>query len=123
MVNGMGRDRGPAQALEQSVLADATSDDHRTAAFVRYTFVQDVLGACGSLAAAVPTVVQHQFGLALVDAYRASLSGAALLSLVSVLLYARLPAAVGRAAAASPPARSEEHTSELQSLAYLVCRL
>jgi len=105
MVNGMGRDRGPAQALEQSVLADATSDDHRTAAFVRYTFVQDVLGACGSLAAAVPTVVQHQFGLALVDAYRASLSGAALLSLVSVLLYARLPAAVGRAAAASPPAR------------------
>src|SRR3989441_7834138 len=104
MVNGMGRDRGPAQALEQSVLADATSDDHRTAAFVRYTFVQDVLGACGSLAAAVPTVVQHQFGLALVDAYRASLSGAALLSLVSVLLYARLPAAVGRAAAASPPA-------------------
>src|SRR2546428_9795922 len=105
MVNGMGRDRGPAQALEQSVLADATSDDHRTAAFVRYTFVQDVLGACGSLAAAVPTVVQHQFGLALVDAYRASLSGAALLSLVSVLLYARLPAAVGRAATASPPAR------------------
>src|SRR5712672_3943470 len=30
----------------------------------------------------------------------------------------------GRAASAPPPAgRSEEHTSELQSLAYLVCRL
>src|SRR5687767_15391881 len=27
------------------------------------------------------------------------------------------------AVAASPPDRSEEHTSELQSLAYLVCRL
>ena len=105
MVNGMGRDRGPAQALEQSVLADATSDEHRTAAFVRYTFVQDVLGACGSLAAAVPTVIEHQFGLALVDAYRATLGAAALLSLVSVLLYTRLPAALARAPAASHPGR------------------
>src|SRR6185437_16553168 len=34
----------------------------------------------------------------------------------------RLPGAGGGAAVA-PPARSEEHTSELQSLAYLVCRL
>src|SRR3989475_5912406 len=56
MVNGMGRDRGPAQALEQSVLADAMSDAHRTTAFVRYRLGQCMLGACGSLAAAVPTV-------------------------------------------------------------------
>jgi len=105
MVNGMGRDRGPAQALEQSVLADATSDAHRTTAFVRYSFVQDMLGACGSLAAAVPTVVEHRFGLALVDAYRATLGGAALLSLVAVLLYARLPAAGAPAAATSHPGR------------------
>src|SRR5687767_15733841 len=34
------------------------------------------------------------------------------------------PAAVGRnAKSVSPVRRSEEHTSELQSLAYLVCRL
>jgi len=105
MVNGMGRDRGPAQALEQSVLADAANDAHRTAAFVRYTFVQDVFGACGSLAAAVPTLVEHQFGLALADAYRVTLSGAALLSLVSGLLYARLPAAVARTPAAAPSGR------------------
>src|SRR5687767_16000737 len=33
------------------------------------------------------------------------------------------PRAPRRRRAATPPARSEEHTSELQSLAYLVCRL
>src|SRR3989441_3141530 len=43
-------------------------------------------------------------------------------------LFGTYPGAEGLAAyrgkqAASPSARSEEHTSELQSLAYLVCRL
>src|SRR3712207_7614119 len=33
------------------------------------------------------------------------------------------PAALGRRAASAPPPRSEEHTSELQSRQYLVCRL
>src|SRR5229473_3293670 len=33
------------------------------------------------------------------------------------------PSAVTRCSAQPAPARSEEHTSELQSLAYLVCRL
>jgi MFS family permease len=105
MVNGMGRDRGPAQALEQSLLADVLDDARRTGAFTRYTFVQDVVGACGSLAAALPTVLEHRLGLALTDAYRVTLTGAALVSLVPVLLYVRLPAAVGRASAASHPRR------------------
>src|SRR5438132_353299 len=68
-------------------------------------FTGVALGACGSFAAAVPTVIEHQFGLALVDAYRATLGAAALLSLVSVLLYTRLPAALARAPAASHPGR------------------
>src|SRR2546427_11022285 len=101
----MGRDRGPAQALEQSVLADAMSVAHRTTAFVRVGFVQTMLGAYGSPAAAVPTVVEHRFGHALVDAFRATLGGAALPSLVAVLLYARLPAAGAPAAAAPHPGR------------------
>src|SRR5687767_15567211 len=36
---------------------------------------------------------------------------------------ARAPRARGGAARCAPASRSEEHTSELQSLAYLVCRL
>src|SRR5205823_8000166 len=35
----------------------------------------------------------------------------------------RPAAAPGSRSGSPPPARSEEHTSELQSLAYLVCRL
>ena len=51
MVNGVGRDRGPAQALEQSILADRTGAAHRTTVFTRYALVQDVSGAAGAFAA------------------------------------------------------------------------
>src|SRR2546425_3687443 len=51
-------------------------------------------------------------------------------SVIGTLLTARtpevtwvLPAELRRAAHRAPGIRSEEHTSELQSLAYLVCRL
>ena len=83
MVNGMGRDRGPAQTIDQSLLAGL-------AAFTRYTFVQDVLGALGSLAAAIPAVLAIRFGLAAAPAYRWTFCGAALLSLVPIGLYARV---------------------------------
>src|SRR2546425_1235794 len=68
MVNGMGRDRGPAQTIDQSLLAGL-------AAFTRYTFVQDVLGALGSLAAAIPAVLATRVGLAAVPAYRRAFCG------------------------------------------------
>src|SRR2546425_3650065 len=42
---------------------------------------------------------------------------------VAVLRDLRAAHAAARRHAAARPARSEEHTSELQSLAYLVCRL
>src|SRR5205823_12439530 len=45
-------------------------------------------------------------------------------TLPSFLRRLQLPVPLGTGSpAAAPPARSEEHTSELQSLAYLVCRL
>lgn len=91
MVNGMGRDRGPAQTLEQSLLADAAGDSEHTAVFVRYTFLQDVVGACGSLAAALPALVARLGTVPPVPAYRATLGGAAVVSLAAIWLYARLP--------------------------------
>jgi MFS family permease len=99
MVNGMGRDRGPAQAMDQSLLADAVESGSHTAAFTRYTFVQDVLGGLGSLGAGVPAVLHAHFGVAGVAAYRWSFLGAAVLSLAPLALYARL---YDSAAAASP---------------------
>src|SRR2546427_2098220 len=102
MVNGMGRDRGPAQTIDQSFLAGLVAARGRTAAFTRYTFVQDVSGALGSLAAAVPAVLATRVGLAAVPAYRWTFFGAALLSLVPIALYARVtePAAAAARTAA-----------------------
>ena len=50
MLNGMGRDRGAAQALDQALLADAVPDAGRTALFTRYTLIQDLAATAGSLA-------------------------------------------------------------------------
>jgi MFS family permease len=91
MVNGMGRDRGPAQTLEQSLLADGVTDGRRTRAFTRYTLGQDIAGACGALAAALPAVIGGARGLAPLTATRWTLVGAAVALLGSVPLYLLLP--------------------------------
>ncbi len=51
MVNGMGRDRGPAQAIDQAIIAQSVPAAHRTAAFSKYTFLQDIGTGIGSLIA------------------------------------------------------------------------
>lgn len=87
MVNGMGRDRGAAQTLDQSILADSVPAANRTNAFTRYTLVQDVAGAIGSLAAGLPAVLGRS-GVSLLPAYRWTLAAAAVLSVVPLVLYA-----------------------------------
>jgi MFS family permease len=91
MVNGMGRDRGPAQTLEQSLLADGVTDRGRTRAFTRYTLGQDVAGACGALAAALPALLGNALGLSSLAATRWTLVAAAAALLGSVPLYRTLP--------------------------------
>ena len=54
MINGMGRDRGPLQAIDQSVIAQASEPNSRTSLFARYTFVTDIGAAVGALIAALP---------------------------------------------------------------------
>jgi len=54
LINGMGRDRGPAQTLEQSLLTRRIGPAERTGAMARYTAAQDVSGGLGSLAAGLP---------------------------------------------------------------------
>src|SRR4029078_5984763 len=50
MVNGMGRDRGPASVLEESLLPATAPAAQRTRAFAWYTALQDAGSALGSLA-------------------------------------------------------------------------
>ena len=105
MVNGVGRDRGPAQALEQSVLADQTEAALRTAAFTRYALIQDIGGALGSLAVGLPVVLRSAWGITPDAGYRWTLAGAAALMLLSAPLYVRVSGNVGA------PARATERAS------------
>ena len=61
MLNGMGRDRGPASALEQAVLPATTSDERRTWTMAAYNAAVDGGHAVGALGAALPTVFVRLF--------------------------------------------------------------
>jgi MFS family permease len=102
MVNGVGRDRSPAQVLEQSVLADAVPAAGRTGAFTRYTFIQDVCAALGSLAIGAPALLFAHWGVSLALGYRAMFLLAAAVAAVPIALYARLPHALRSPGAGLP---------------------
>jgi MFS family permease len=63
MLNGMGRDRGPAGTLEQAILPDTTDAGHRTWALAWYNLVLDCGHAFGGLAAALPASHRLMFAL------------------------------------------------------------
>src|SRR5512143_31087 len=57
LVNGMGRDRGPAQVIEQSLLSDHLPSLDGARVMTRYTATQDVCASLGSLAASIPDLL------------------------------------------------------------------
>ena len=90
MVNGMGRDRGAALVVEQSVLPATVADGQRTLAFAQYNMLQDVGHAMGSLLAAAPALLQRFTALDSVAALRGSILIYAALSLLPLVAYLRL---------------------------------
>jgi hypothetical protein len=63
MLNGMGRDRGPAAALEQAMLPETTDAGHRTWILAYYNITLDVGHAVGALGGAVPTLLAAATGM------------------------------------------------------------
>jgi MFS family permease len=63
MLNGMGRDRGGASALDQAILPETVSIHRRTWALAWYNIVLDSGHALGALAAVIPTILQHATSL------------------------------------------------------------
>lgn len=63
MLNGMGRDRGPAGTLEQAILPETTDVAHRTWALAWYNLTLDCGHALGGLAAAIPATHRLMFGV------------------------------------------------------------
>ncbi|HEX8795810.1 MAG TPA: MFS transporter [Polyangiaceae bacterium] len=109
MLNGMGRDRGAALALEQAILPATTTEGGRTQAFAWYNALQDTGHALGALAAGLPALLEHStWNLSPGTSHRLGLAFYGCLALVCVALYARLsPSLAGttRAAPLSPQSR------------------
>lgn len=90
MLNGMGRDRGAASALEQAILPATVPDDQRTWALAWYNLVLDGGHALGALSAALPTILAQ---VAVADpelAHRLTFGMCAGATLLCIALYAAL---------------------------------
>jgi MFS family permease len=94
MLNGMGRDRGPASAIEQALLPSTTADAERTWTMAWYNAAVDTGHAVGALGAALPTVIAATFhvGVATGHSWTFFLCGMALVA--AAVPYARLSRAV-----------------------------
>jgi MFS family permease len=87
MVNGLGRDRGPAYALDQALLPATTTDDKRTWTLAWYSLVLDAGLALGSLLGALPFVLRQRWGWETLASYSAAWWGYTGLAALALLLY------------------------------------
>jgi MFS family permease len=99
MLNGMGRDRGAAQILEQAALPATTTEQDRTRVIAWYTMLQDLGHALGSLLAGIaPWVARSESSDP--APHRMMLLGCAAMGIAAAALYAGL----GRATEVQAPA-------------------
>jgi hypothetical protein len=94
MLNGMGRDRGAALALEQAVLPATATDAERTRVLAWYNVLLDAGHALGSLLAGLPVLLRSAAHLSNPDSLRAVLVLYAAMMFASALLYLGLSPAV-----------------------------
>ena len=107
MLNGMGRDRGAASALEQAILPETVPDDRRTWTLAWYNLVLDGGHAFGALAAALPTILTRGTAVGSQAAHQLTFgicAGAILLCIVPYLaLTSRIEVGAGSTSHARPP--------------------
>jgi MFS family permease len=115
MLNGMGRDRGAASALEQAILPATVSDERRTWALAWYNLVLDGGHAIGALAAAVPTIITRVTTVADPElAHRITFGMCVGATLLCIALYAALTPAIEVASRSSvAPAPVDAHSKRV----------
>ncbi len=86
MLNGLGRDRGPAYALEQAMLPQTTTPQRRTLVIAWYSLALDIALAVGSLAAGLPVWLQRH-GWSPASSYRTAWFACAAMFLLCGALY------------------------------------
>ncbi len=112
MLNGMGRDRGPAGALEQAILPETADAGQRTWVLAWYNLVLDAGHALGGLAGIIPTLLVSHAGLSLPGAHRWTFAMCAGCAAISGVPYALLSdrVEVATAALTTPPAPAADDT-------------
>jgi predicted MFS family arabinose efflux permease len=101
MVNGMGRDRGAAHALEQSILPQTAAPERRTAVFAAYAIVMDAGHLLGAGLSAAPYLLRG-LGVERGASYRAVFVAVAVLGVAGAAVSARLSRDVEREGPAPP---------------------
>jgi MFS family permease len=76
--------------LEQSLLAQSVSDQHRTALFVRYSLAGSLMGAAGTLLAALPDLVVGWSGATFLQVIQGMFLLYAVIGLASAMIYRRV---------------------------------
>jgi predicted MFS family arabinose efflux permease len=112
MLNGMGRDRGGAVALEQAMVPETVPAARRTWALAWYNLLLDTGGALGGLAGSLPYLLRQRFALEVLESYRWTFGFYTVLMLAGAALYLGLtkqvevhPEASGPAPPISPAAK------------------
>jgi predicted MFS family arabinose efflux permease len=123
MLNGMGRDRGPASALEQAVLPSTTSDTDRTWTMAWYNAAVDVGHAVGAAAAILPTLLVAAFATSDVNAHAATFVACGVVSLVSVVPYAFMASGVDQTVPSTSHPRSSPVDGNTRRVVYKLTAL
>jgi MFS family permease len=119
MANGMGRDRGAALVVEQAILPATTTDANRTMTFAKYSVLQDVGHALGSLLAALPVILETSLGATTESAQRASIWAYAVLCAAPLIAYSRLSATVEAGRVMGPVSLSPQSRRTLTKISGL----
>ncbi len=90
MVNGMGKDRGAAQILEQAVLPGMAPAAERTQVIARYTMLLDLGHAVGALLAGAPAWLARATSLTGAAPHRVTFLACAACGLVAIAIYGAL---------------------------------
>ncbi len=102
MVNGMGRERGAALVLEQSIAPTLAEPRERTSVFAWYNVSGDAGHALGAALAMVPALLRTSFGFDPVSSVRVVLAVCSLVVLTTAPLSSALSASVEVPTAGAP---------------------
>ena len=119
MLNGMGRDRGAALAIEQALLPATAPDTERTRVVAWYNVLQDSGHALGSLCAGIPALLRSRAAMGELDSLRAPFALYAALILATLVLYLRLSPAIE----AAPHERATKVSPETRTLVLRISAL